>query len=42
MKETTWETEDGERNEMAISSFINKIENDYNKLKDDIRTSFQE
>ncbi len=42
MKETTWENADGERNEVDISSFINKIENDYNKLKDDIRTSFGE
>lgn len=42
MKETTWENAEGERNEVDISSFINKIENDYNKLKDDIRTSFQE
>ena len=40
MKETTWENADGERNEIDISSFIEKIEKDYNKLKEDIRTSF--
>lgn len=41
MKETTWENADGERNEIDISSFIEKIEKDYNKLKEDIRTSFK-
>jgi len=41
VKETTWENADGERNEIDISSFIEKIEKDYNKLKEDIRSSFE-
>ncbi len=41
MKETTWENADGERNEIDISSFIEKIEKDYNKLKEDVRASFE-
>jgi len=41
MKETTWENADGERNEIDISSFIEKIEKDYNKLKEDVRSSFE-
>lgn len=41
VKETTWENADGERSEIDISSFIEKIEKDYNKLKEDVRTSFE-
>jgi len=41
VKETTWENADGERNEIDISSFIEKIEKDYNKLKEDVRSSFE-
>jgi len=41
MKETTWENADGERNEIDISSFIERIEKDYNKLKEDVRSSFK-
>jgi len=41
VKETTWENADGERNEIDISSFIERIEKDYNKLKEDVRASFE-
>jgi len=41
VKETTWENADGERNEIDISSFIERIEKDYNKLKEDVRGSFE-
>ena len=40
VKETTWENADGERNEVDISSFIEKMEKDYLELKTNIRSSF--
>jgi len=42
VKETTWENADGERNEIDISSFIEKIEKDYDILKENVRSSLQE
>jgi len=40
IKETTWENADGERGEVDISSFIERVDDDYKKLKEDIRGSF--
>lgn len=42
IKETSWENADGERNEVDISSFVEKMENDYLELKSNIKKSLQE
>ena len=42
VKETAWENADGDRGEVDITSFIEKMENDYLKLKSNIRSSFKE
>tara|TARA_R110002012_G_scaffold243950_1_gene418663 strand:+ start:405 stop:1052 length:648 start_codon:yes stop_codon:yes gene_type:complete len=41
-KETYYQNADGKFGEMDISSFINKIDEDYNKLKETIRNQFAE
>jgi len=40
--ETVWGNADGERGEVDISSTIQRIETDYNKLKENIRNQFAE
>jgi len=40
VKETTWENAEGERGEVDISAFIEKMEADYSALKSNIRKSF--
>ena len=40
VRETTWENADGERSEIDISSFIERIETDYKQLKKDVLSSF--
>ena len=40
VKETIWGNADGERGEVDISSFIERVDKDYKKLKEDIRGSF--
>jgi|TARA_R100000541_G_scaffold30082_1_gene39195 hypothetical protein len=40
VRETTWENADGERSEIDISSFIERMENDYKQLKKDVLSSF--
>ncbi len=42
IKETTWENADGERNEIDISSFLEKVETDYEELKKEIRGKISE
>ena len=42
VKETVWGNADGERGEVDISSAIERIETDYNKLKETIRNQFAE
>tara|TARA_R110001592_G_scaffold17663_2_gene74090 strand:+ start:1498 stop:2127 length:630 start_codon:yes stop_codon:yes gene_type:complete len=42
IKETTWENADGKRNEIDITSFLEKMEKDYIELKSNIRNSFEE
>tara|TARA_R110000822_G_scaffold222075_1_gene355559 strand:- start:35 stop:664 length:630 start_codon:yes stop_codon:yes gene_type:complete len=42
VKETAWENADGDRGEVDITSFIEKMENDYLKLKSNIRSSFND
>ena len=42
IKETSWENADGERNEVDISTFIEKMEDDYLELKSNIKSSFEE
>ena len=42
VKETVWGNADGERGEVDISSTIERIESDYNKLKENIRNQFAE
>ena len=41
MKETVWENADGDRGEIDISEMIKKIEDDYTKLKTNIRNRFK-
>ena len=41
IKETSWENADGERNEVDVSSLIEKMEKDYLELKENIRSSFK-
>jgi|TARA_R100000081_G_C4766517_1_gene143061 hypothetical protein len=41
MKQTTWENADGDRNEIDVTAFLEKMETDYQKLKDDIRHSLK-
>jgi len=41
-KETSWENAEGERNDVDISSFIEKMEKDYLDLKSNIKSSFEE
>jgi hypothetical protein len=41
-KETYYQNADGQFGEMDVSSFINKIDTDYNKLKENIRKQFAE
>jgi len=40
VKETTWENAEGDRGEIDISAFIEKMEADYSALKSNIRKSF--
>jgi peptidoglycan hydrolase CwlO-like protein len=42
VKETVWGNADGERGEVDISSTIERIETDYDKLKENIRNRFAE
>ena len=42
MKETVWGNADGEYGEVDISTQIERIETDYNKLKETIRKQFAE
>ena len=42
VKETAWENADGDRGEVDITSFIEKMENDYLELKSNIRSSFND
>jgi|TARA_R110000851_G_scaffold264464_3_gene417016 hypothetical protein len=42
IKETSWENAEGGRNEVDISSFIEKMETDYLELKSNIKSSFEE
>ena len=37
LKQTTWENADGARNEINVTAFLEKMQEDYNKLKKDIR-----
>ena len=41
VKETVWGNADGERGEVDISSFIEKMEKDYDKLKSDVRKQYK-
>lgn len=41
VKETSWENAEGDRGEVDITSFITKMEDDYLKLKSNIRKSFE-
>ena len=41
VKETSWENADGDKGEVDITSFIKKMEEDYLKLKSNIRSSFE-
>jgi len=41
VKETVWENADGDRGEIDISAIVKKIDNDYKKLKSDLRKSFK-
>ena len=38
--ETVWENADGEKGEVDITQFIERMESDYLKLKDDIREKY--
>ena len=40
IKETTWENADGERNEVDVSSYIEKVEKDYLTFKSNVKKSF--
>tara|TARA_R100000908_G_C3743682_1_gene139574 strand:+ start:201 stop:827 length:627 start_codon:yes stop_codon:yes gene_type:complete len=40
MKETVWGNADGETGEVDTTEFVNKMEKDYEKLKEDIRSKF--
>jgi hypothetical protein len=42
IKETTWENADGDKGEVNISAFIEKMEKDYLDLKTNIRKSFND
>jgi len=42
VKETSWENAQGERNEVDITLFIEKMEKDYLELKSNIKSSFEE
>jgi len=42
MKETVWGNADGELGEVDISSQVERVETDYNKLKETIRNQFAE
>ena len=42
IKETSWENAEGERNEVDITAFIEKMEKDYLELKSNIKSSFEE
>ena len=42
VKETAWENADGDRGEVDITSFIEKMEKDYLELKSNIRSSFKQ
>ena len=42
VKETAWENADGDRGEVDITLFIEKMEKDYLELKSNIRSSFKE
>ena len=41
MKETVWENADGDRGEIDISQMVKKIDEDYKKLKANIRKGFK-
>ena len=40
-KEIYYQNADGKLGEMDLSAFLEKIENDYKQLKNDIRNSFE-
>jgi len=40
VKETVWGNADGETGEVDTTEFVNKMEKDYEKLKEDIRSKF--
>ena len=42
IKETSWENAAGERNDVDITTFIEKMEKDYLELKSNIKSSFEE